>query len=205
MRFVLDRSHCDFFAKHGYIAFSDLFPPKSIRRAAEAVTQTAQNGWQTVPAIKQLTLHEPSADIAGQLTKSRTIRLAYDCVLSGPDPSLFSDLPLSFTDFSCIRPLLCILIIRLTNGASYTSDTPYCPCPEEEGEALFVSSTKPLILSPLLSLPDQKFLLIAYTNKGGQYIPNGNDPISHILKAQGCGFGDRLTKSPFHPLLYPKQ
>jgi len=201
MRLLLDSHHRDFFSKNGYIAFADLFSEETLLRAESLITTNARDLWRTNDAIRSLAFQKNCAEIASELTHSKTVRIAYDQTLCSNAPSSFPKSPVSLEDVSCIQPIVCGMILRLTRGPSLEKPLPFCPCPKERGEALFVSGKMLIVLEPLLSLEKQKFLLVAYSSSRPQYIAKEKDPFVNSLKSMGYAFGDHLNVST-HPILY---
>lgn len=203
MRYLLESQHHDFFAKQGYIAFGDLFTEKALQEAEKAVVENARDLWRINPAVEALTTNKTCAEIAMNLTFSTCIRLAYDEGLYTSDSNIFPKAPCSLEDISCVHPVLCGMLVRLTAGPMPNEAVVYCPCPQKRGDALFFSGKMLALLSPLFSIPEQKFLLIAYGGKQLQYLCNLKDKFLNSLKAKGYGFGDHL-KIATHPILFSR-
>jgi hypothetical protein len=203
MRLMIESHHRDFFAKNGYIAFADLFSEDALSHAETAITENSRDLWRTQDAIKTIVFQKNCAEIAAELTHSKTIRIAYDQSLVSHSSS-YPKSPFSLEDASCVQPILCVLVIRLTHGPQIEKTIPYSPCPQERGDALFVSGKMLILLEPLLSLPKQKFLLIAYSNSRPQYIAKEKDPFVNSLKSLGYAFGDHLN-STTHPVLFSQR
>ena len=202
MRYLLESNHFDFFAKNGYIGFADLFTEDSLAAAQKIVSKNARDLWRSESAIKTLYFQKNCAGIAAALTHTNTIRIAYDQSLcSGGTPS-FPKAPFSLEEASSVQPLLCAMIVRLTAGEHLKKPSiPYCPCPEHRGDALFVSGKMLIVLEPLLAIPNQKFLLVAYSGAKPQYVPKEKDPFVNSLKSLGVAFGDHLSHAT-HPVLF---
>jgi hypothetical protein len=204
MRLLLDSHHRDFFSKNGYISFADLFSEETLLRAESIITGNARDLWRTNDVIKSLAFQKNCAEITSELTHTKTVRIAYDQTLCSYALSSFPKTPFSFEDASCVQPIICSMILRLTHGSSLEKTVPFCPCPKERGEALFVSGKMLIILEPLLSLEKQKFLLVAYSSSRPQYIAKEKDPFVNSLKSMGYAFGDHLNVST-HPILFSQR
>jgi len=200
---MLESHHRDFFAKNGYIAFTDLFSEEALSRAESIITGNARDLWRAHDAMKSIAFQKNCAEIATELTNSKTVRIAYDQSLCSHASPTFPKAPFSLEDASCVQPILCGMILRLTRGPSPEKTIPFCPCPKERGEALFVSGKMLIVLDPLLSLEKQKFLLIAYSNNRPQYIAKEKDPFVNSLKSMGYAFGDHLNAST-HPVIFSR-
>lgn len=204
MRYVLDSQHQDFFAKHGYIAFDDLFTADELDAAEKAIAENVRDLWRTKEAVKAISMQKKSGSIAAELANAPAIRIAFDQSLCTDLPSNFPDSPFSLEEVSSVQPILCAMLLRLTEGPSVEKKLPFCPCPKKRGEALIVSGKTLIVLSPLLSLPKQKFLLIAYSGPKPQYVPKEKDPFVHALKSMGYAFGDHL-ESRTHPVIFSQR
>lgn len=204
MRYLLENNHLDFFAKNGYIAFADLFSAAALDTAEKILSKNARDLWRTQSGIKALSFQKNCAEIATELTHSKTIRIAYDQSLCSNSTPSFPKAPFSLEEVSSVQPILCGMILRLTEGPSLSQTIPFCPCPKSRGEALFVSGKMLIVLEPLLAIPNQKFLLVAYSGAKPQYVAKEKDPFVNSLKSLGIGFGDHLSHET-HPVLFSQR
>ncbi len=203
MRFTLASDHHDFFTSHGYIGFDTLFSPERIDELENLVTKNTRDLWRTSDIAKTIVFEKKCAEIAAELTRNKVIRIGFDQSLCTDEPLYFGKKAGALSDLCCIQPILCGMILRLTDGPVPTPSTPPCPCPEKRGTALFFSSKMLINLQPLSELRHQKFLLVVYTGERPLYIAKDSDPSMHGLKNLGYAFGDHLTTTT-HPVLYRK-
>lgn len=203
MRFTLSSEHHDFFKDHGYIGFQDLFPKEVIEALESHVSGTKRDLWRSLPPVKNIVFDKGLARIAGELTRNKIIRIGFDQVIVTEDPPLFSDKITTLEKLSSIQPLACGLILRLTEGPSFSPSIPFCPR-ESKGTVFFFSSNMLLSFLPLFEEKNQKFLLIGYAKEKPLYLANKKDPSIHLLKKLGYGFGDHL-KSATHPVLFSQR
>lgn len=203
MRYVLASEHRDHFAKQGHISFDEVLPLDLIEKAEKIVTKNERDLWRKYEAVKQLVFQRTCAHIAAELTRSPIVRIGFDQSLCANLPFPFSEMTYSLSDLSCMQPLLCGLMIRLTDGDLPAKTTVFCPCPEKRGSALFFSPKTLITLEPLCHLPEQKFLLVAYIGKQAMYVAREKDPFLHTLKSLGYAFGDHFNTAT-HPQVFSR-
>ena len=201
MRYVLASEHHDFFANQGHISFDDVLPTDLLENAEKVLTENGRDLWRKKEAVRALVFHKTCAQIASELTRSPIIRIGFDQGLCANQPPPFNEITYSLSDLSCIQPLICGLMIRLTDGELPNKTTAFCPCPEKKRSILFFSPKALITLEPLSRLANQKFLLIAYTGKQAMYVSREKDPFLHTLKSLGYAFGDHLNTTT-HPQLF---
>ena len=210
MRFGLSKALLDFFYQRRYIEFENLISEdlrKKLLLEQEAlfekkkidtpttprVYQFNHNLFLSEPEFRKVALSFPFAEIASQLMKKKSVRIAFDQLLWGTpsDTPLFPQ-PLTLVDLSSIYPVLCGLIITLRGGEFLEEPQP------KEGNITFFSP-KCEISFDYLNKGEIVQYLIVYTEDKALYLHNPSDLHTHSLKRQGLAFGDRLGEA--HPLI----
>ncbi len=200
MRYVLASEHRDYFTNQGHISFEDILPLDLIEKAETIVSSNARDLWRSQESIKQLVFQRTCARIVAELTRSSIVRIGFDQSLCGGLPSTFVDTTCSLSDLSCVQPILCGLMIRLTEGDPPPKTTAFCPFPEKRSSLIFFSPKTLITLAPLSRLVGQKFLLIAYIGKQSMYVAREKDPFVHTIKSLGYAFGDHLSTLTHPPI-----
>lgn len=200
MRFTIASDQFTFFKDHGYIGFHDLFSAAYLLQLESAVTKNERDLFRSSPAIQELVFNKTLAEIAGKLTNNKNIRFGFDQSICSDTPLEFGGKICTLESISCIQPLACGLILRLTDQINPPKTTLFCPR-DERGVALFFSPKILLSLLPLFEEKKQKFILIGYAYNKPQYIANKQDPFVHQLKSLGYAFGDHLDTTT-HPILF---
>ncbi|MCB1109629.1 MAG: hypothetical protein KDK64_01490 [Chlamydiia bacterium] len=212
MRFALTKDHLDFFYRHHYIEFEELLSPDEVEAllsgieevlskriksswTPEAVYRAGYNIWSENPSVKKVALSSHLAEIASQLSKERTLRLAFDQVLYGApsETPLFAE-PRTLKTLSSVQPVICGLILTLKNDEAFED-----PQPKKPGNATFFSPRHPLSFDYLSQNLSTIQYLIVYTGDKALYVHTPTDPHTHVLKKQSYVFGDRLGSS--HPIV----
>lgn len=191
-------------------------PPSKIRHlTSEELFLQGHDLWRHHSELRKLVCQPKLAEIASQLVDKKPIRLAYDQLLPSRyqspllqpvQPQLYSsflDQTSSLDSTSCIRGLLCGVIIALSSLEEPIEEEPGIPSlfPKEAGHMIFLNPEKPLNWSQLYQFPGKRFYLIAYCQAQSFYEPQLQDPHAHELKQLGYIFNDRLSDKK-HPILY---
>ena len=212
MRFALTKDHLDFFYRHHYIEFEELLSPAEIKAllsgietvlakrthqtpTPETIYRAGYNVWSEDPRVKKVALSSRLAEIASQLSKERTLRLAFDQILYGApsETPLFPE-PRTLKELSSVQPVICGLILTLESATPLED-----PQPKKAGNATFFSPRHPLSFDYLTQNISMTQYLIVYTGEKSLYIHTPTDPHTHALKKQDYVFGDRLGSS--HPIV----
>ena len=112
-RYSLLSEHISFFTKHGAIDFEELITEAE----ADCLKKGAStyNLWQQSEECKKIIAEKRLGKIAGELTSSKTIILAFDQKL---EPGHYS-----LQTMSCLRPLVCGLLLNLVSRkGSFVAD-----------------------------------------------------------------------------------
>ncbi|MBS0622691.1 MAG: hypothetical protein JSR80_07020 [Verrucomicrobia bacterium] len=169
MRYALTALHHHHFQADGWIVFEGLINSQE----AEALELgPIRDGWRTFDAVRKIACSRPLGEIAAELLRVPTLRLAFT--------ERLEELPsTSLQERSCIQGLLGALLINL-----------------QTHEVVVINP-----LFPLDQLPKSAYFLIAYASERACYVKNEKDPFTHLLKERGMVFGDPLNEG-HHPLVY---
>ena len=187
MRFGLTKEHFVFFHKHKHLELEELMTKKEIDAILDATAN--YNAWKTSGHLKNIILSSPLGELASHFSKTLTLRIAYDRIITDPTP--FEGLNLIET--SAIRPIASGVLIQLD---SYDGENPLIP--KQKGSGTFVAPYLPLTFPERCHL-----LLIAYTTSKAFYVHEPRDPNCHALKKEDYAFNDRL-RSETHPIVYTR-
>ena len=166
--------------------------------------------WRHSTEIKKIACRMPLAEIAHQLTEEKPLRLAFDQVFCtgvkrsrhlhglAPFAHLMGEEGLSLSQMSGFHGIVCGLILCLSKATEKEENTVF---PTQVGNGTFIHPEAPIPLQQLLTVPNHRFLLIAYCKKETMYTLNEADPHTHDLKRLGYAFGDKLREST-HPIVY---
>jgi hypothetical protein len=170
--------------------------------------------WRSSSDLRKLTCQPRFAEIASELMEKKPVRLGYDQLFPARHTSSYSQtgqvytkflqLTAALDDISCIRGLLCGLMICLSAPLKNAESTPLEEIdifPSAVGNAVFFQPHIPVDLSQLKEHPDQRYYLIVYTENQAQYYLQPQDPHTHVLKHLGYGFNDKLFDK-LNPIVY---
>ena len=213
MRFALTKDHLDFFYRNHYIEFEDLLTIEEVFSLEDAIEEvlTKRMGesrdpkkvylagshcWQDDPRITKVALNPHLAEIASQLTKERTLRLASSQILSGglSEKKVFDEsLPLE--NLCSIQKVSCGLILHLSSSEELED-----PQPKKPGSATFFSTRLPISFDYLTKTSQLTQLFLIYSVENSLYTLTPTDPHTHALKKLGYGFGDHVRPHT-HPIV----
>ncbi len=213
MRFALAKDHLDFFYRNHYIEFEDILTLEevfSIEDAIEEVLTKRVGGnrnpkkiylagnycWQDDPRITKIALSYRLAEIASQLTKERTLRLASSQILSGSlsEEKVFDE-PLPLENLCSIQKISCGVILHLSSSEELED-----PQPKKIGSATFFSTRIPISFDYLTKTSHLTQLFFIYSVENALYALTPTDPHTHALKKLGYGFGDHVLPNT-HPIV----
>lgn len=219
MKQHLAREHLHFFETTGFLELENLL---SAKKAAETkakaeglLSATPCNSaeerycaerdlWRRDPLIKSVSCAHSFAEFASELSKEKSVRLAFAHFHSSSFPVKTSLLPAKTTllGISSIQPLSIGLLLNLSENSihEFQEQEIFCPLPKNPGDGIFFSAKIPIDLQRLLQTPQFSFLLLAYSPKKAIYSPQKIDPARYLLKQDGYIPGEPI-KEPFHPLL----
>ena len=215
MRAAIGPKHRHYFTKNHSIEFEDLVKDLNLvyTHVDQVLTKRTQKNLETrTPKelfmsgrdlfrddllIRKITLGRHLGQIASLLFDKARVRIAYDQALRTTiqTESPFTQ-PCSLTQMSCFQPLLCGVIIRLSNDLN-----PPNFFPQKPGNVVFFQHDFILPWTSLFQVPNQSFILIAYAPEKCRYVLQSDDLHTHALKKIGLGFGDALTNET-HPLVF---
>jgi hypothetical protein len=167
------------------------------------------------PSMQKILFSSRLTKIAGELSYKKELRYGFDQVFAtaeehdsepSKEQSIFENSVFTLADVSCIKGLIIAAAICV-EGALESSPSipeenkPIKIFPDQLGNVLFFSCTKPIDISDLLSRRGQRFVLLAFAQKNVQYLYQIKDPHVHALKQSGYVFGDSLNEKT-HPTLY---
>ncbi len=217
MHFSVTSEQQDFFSKQGHIEFEGLVTSDELESLCQALDEVlnkrisqgkkpptepflhGRDCWREHPIVKKIVFSRKIAQPIAQLTRKKTLRIGFDHYFKTPAINPFPQPITSLQDGSCIKPLVCGLLLRLTDGPLASGRTAVTPCPSQAGNGIFISPSLLIEWEPLFRLENQKFLLITYIGNQALYILEKRDPLTHLLKYQGYGFGDHIS-----PATHPK-
>lgn len=230
MKFATDKSHRDYFYKHGTIEFDELFSPEQIHelnvaidavlcknlsiRKDQLARQTPQelflggrDLFRRDESIKKLLLHRRLAEIAVELMETHFLRMGYDQLLLGEtkQPIIETTYDRFLRREGTLQEKSCITPIicglMLCLDPAQASENSSAFFPKTAGSGVFFKPDIPLDLSFLCQALGGRYLLIAYAEARTVYILNENDPHTHALKHIGYVFGDKLSDK-LNPIIY---
>lgn len=214
MKFAVDSAHRDFFKNNLAIEFQEFFPVEQLhhirehiknvlserlkekgiayaKATGEELYMAGRDMWRGSGDLRKFIVQSKLADIAADLTEERQVRLGYDQYLPlPPHPKLLSA-ELTLESASCIRGVLCGVMIGLQD----TSEAKSPIFPQKAGNVVYFHPTAPLAFSA-----GTEALMIVYTHAKALYVLQPNDPQTHAFKRQGYVFGDSL-KDKLNPIL----
>lgn len=185
---------------------------KYINLPVDELFMAGHDVWRTDPVVAKIVTDVNYAEIAGELTSSRLLRLGYDQWFpSNPvEPRKSSEKSayykmlsktVSLRNVCCLQGVRCGLMLCLSDS-NVTSDIPYEGVFSHiAGNGVFIAPERGIDFSTLLHRPGQQFLLIVYTEKTALYTMQEGDPHVHELKRLGYVFGDRLNDR-LNPIIY---
>ncbi|MBA2726971.1 MAG: hypothetical protein H0U49_02215 [Parachlamydiaceae bacterium] len=185
---------------------------KYINLPVDELFMAGYDVWRTDPAIAKIVTDVKYAEIAGELTHSRILRLGYDqwFPANPVEPrkksadSLYYKMlskTASLRNVCCLQGVRCGIMLCLSDS-NIASDTPYEGVfSHTAGNGVFIAPERGIDFTTLLNRPGQQFLLIVYTEKTTLYTMQEGDPHVHELKRLGYVFGDRLNDR-LNPIIY---
>ncbi len=229
MKFATDKSHRDYFYKHGTIEFEGLFTPTQIneinakideilcknlaiksyklaKQNAQEIFKHGRDLFRHDEALKKLLLHKRLANIAVELLEVRSIRMGYDQLLVGEVGSPLLD-PM-YDQFlqqeGTLQEKSCMTPVVC--GLMLCLEPPQTEVtsiffPKTPGHVIFFRPNIPLDLKFLTQVQGGRYLLMTYADRRTVYILNEKDPHTHTLKHRGYVFGDKLSDS-LNPIIY---
>lgn len=163
--------------------------------------------WRENEGLKKLIFIKWWAEIAGFLTRTRTVRLLADQLFINPPKILSLDAaakqqtPLLIQETKPLKEcfsfqgLIAGLLLCLEKPSPAAGDE----IPRQPGNGVFFAPDAPF---PMGNYVNQGcYLLILYGEAKSQYIHNSQDVHCHELKKYGYVFGDKLEERT-HPTLY---
>lgn len=198
MPFTTTKEHRDFFHNHHRIEFEDLLTEEQclqIQKGARAHGR-GRDLWRRDPAVKKIINSKDFAQLAGELTGARAIRLGYDQMV-GPQLTAMA----SLHDMTCIQGIVCGVLVCIQKPSDDEEEFSEF-FPQHVGTALFFSADCPIPFEDLAAAHKDSYFLLVYAAKDAVYIHQDGDPFLHEWKKLGYTFGDRL-KDLHHPMLYP--
>ncbi len=213
MRFALNKDHLDFYYRNHYIEFENLLTLEEVFSLEDAIEEvlTKRMGknrdpkkvylagshcWQDDPRIKKVALNTHLAEIASQLTKERTLRLASSQILFGgvSEEKIFNE-PLPIESLCSIQKVSCGLILHLSSSEELED-----PQPKKPGSATFFSTRLPISFDYLTKTSHLTQLFLIYSVENALYALTPTDPHTHALKKLSYGFGDHVRPHT-HPIV----
>lgn len=229
MKFATDKSHRDYFYKHGIIEFDELFnrdqlhemnvaidkilakrlsipSHQLVRQSTNDIFLQGHDLFRQDEALKKLLLHRRLAETAIELTEVRTLRIGYDQLLVGE-----SKKPLMETVYNNFLLQEGTLQVKssmtpIICGLMLCLETPQATENISElftqiaGNGVYFKPDIPLDLKLLSHMQGGRYLLITFADPRTVYIFNEKDPHTHTLKHLGYVFGDKLSDK-LNPLL----
>lgn len=222
MRFAITADHREFFTKHHFIEFEQLFSLHDIEtlhiqaentiamrlgttvkqlkhRTASEVYQAAYDLWRDNKAIKKITHKHSLATLAADLLQVTPLRYGFDQYFTLTKEAVFPyHAPSSLQDISCLSPLAGALLVPLQDLPASLS---FFPMPLKRGHTLFISPTFLLPWPQLFSSSGVCFLLIVFAHEKTRFCAYSHDPYAASLKKLGYVFNEILNDK-LHPILY---
>lgn len=167
--------------------------------SAEQIFMHGHDLWRTNDELHKWACQPKWAEIVAELTETRPIRLAYDQLFPYSSISIvakeriyasFMQQQARLNEISCIKPLVCGLIIALSPSSeteikvSENSEALNI-FPSRPGNAIFFKSDVLLNLNALKNYTAQRFYLITYADSSARYLYEPKDPHTHTLKHLG--------------------
>ncbi|KIC77211.1 hypothetical protein DB41_CR00050 [Neochlamydia sp. TUME1] len=222
MKLATDKSHRDYFYKHGTIEFDGLFPLEQIQQLNTAIdgllsltfkniapqSQNTENVflcgrdlYRKDERIKKQVLNRRLAEIAQELMEARGLRIGYDQLLVGQSGQANVNTDALYNQFlqsvGSLQDKSCVqpLVCGLVICLQPSSSLEIPPVilPQTLGNGVFFKPDLPLDLSYLSHAQGGRYLMIAYAKPRSIYVLNDKDPHTHSLKHRGYVFGDRLS------------
>jgi len=232
MKFSTDKSHRDYFYKHGVIEFDELFnadqvhemdvligqilckrlsiqPNKLARLSPEEFFLHGYNLFRDDESLKKLLLHRRLAEIAAELLEVQYLRMGFDQLFVGEtEPSKFKTIYDQFLhQEGTLQEKSCIKPVvcglNICIEPAQPSEMTSILFPKTPGSGVFFKADIPLDFQFLTQVSGGRYLMIAYADRRTVYILNEKDPHTHLLKRQGYVFGDLLSDS-LNPLICRK-
>lgn len=230
MKYATDKSHRDYFYKHGTIEFDELFNADQVHELNVAIDKIlckklsitkdklprqspnelflqGRDLFRHDESLKKLLLHQRLAEIAVELTEARSLRIGYDQLFVGESkPPLFET---AYDQFlhqpGTLQERSCITPVQCglmlcLEPVPLSAESPAALFPKIAGNGVFFRADIPLDLQSLSHAQGARYLLIVYAHSRTVYILNEKDPHTHALKHIGYVFGDRLSDK-LNPLI----
>ncbi len=198
---LLDGALCDelnrrlqkraFFINSSGIAAANRIPDEFMKEAQKSGSSNGRDLWQTDPLFKKVAMDKVYSHIARALFDVPLVRLAFDQVLFAKSSPFRGQA--SLNSLCSFQSLLGALIVRLSDSTSERA-------PSGKGAGMFVSAQFPFDWDALLAAPGDLFWVLGYCPAVTLYVYNPSDPLTHLLKRAGYGFGDRLRDDRHPPL-----
>lgn len=230
MKFATDKSHRDYFYKHGFIEFDGLFSNQQVQEIQNTIQEIqckrmdlrkgqlaleesnkifmqSHDLWRDSEFLKKLFLSRKLAEIAGELTETYSLRYGSDQLLLGERQGYQSESVTSYQTYlkstGSLEEKSCFrpTVCGLMICLDPIFTENEAPLfSKKEGSAIFFKSDLQMDLSNLMEKNSGRYILITYVDPRTVYILNENDPHTHSLKHQGYVFGDRLSEA-LNPLV----
>lgn len=246
MRWTASSEHRDFFESHSFISFENFFNKEQMESLTEElkdflckklktskklilsldpeeIFMSGRDLSREIPSLRRIVCNKQLGKIAGELMLKKSLRLAYDQILSSsfadptPKSTAFFQLLKSthrLSEISAIQGILggaLILLSEETTDLKENSErqdkeeevtfSSHSIFPKKPGDVVFFNHYFPLSFELFYKRPKALFLLITFAETNAVYIHNEKDPHTHSLKSIDYVFGDRL-KEKYHPTLY---
>ncbi len=241
MRFSIAHEHLSFFRRHQAIEFTEFLTLKQLKSLKEAVASVLKERlkvpsvgplrrpsaeerflvgrdlWRANAELRHLLTQGRLAEVVGELSGKRTIRLAYDQLFpiestskwkESEKYSQFLKAVTTLNEASCISPLLCAVMIYLGDSASASPisqirefNKPLDVFPDVSGNVILFHPDSALDFSQLLNGKIGDYLLVAYAPPISNYRLNFQDLHVHALRQLGYTEGEPLNDR-CHPMIY---
>ncbi len=221
MKYATDKSHRDYFYKHGLIEFDALFSPEQVQELNEAIDYilctklhitkdklSKQNVnayflqghdlFRHHESLKKLLLFRHLGEIAAELMEVRSLRIGYDQLLVGQGnkpmlETVYGQFLLQSGSLQEKSSIKPVIcgLILCLEPTQSSESSPFFS--KQAGNGIFFKADIPFDTTILSHSQGGRYILIVYAAPRTVYILTENDPHTHALKHIGYVFGDKLS------------
>ena len=221
MRPAVLLEHREYFRQHRYIEFEELLSSSQVeslhknicnvvgrriggydcdampRVSHEKLFMAGRDIWRDDEAIRKIVFRFQLAEVAAELMKERSLRIAYDQLFFPERWKLADDEERCLAEVSCFRGLTCALILCVSPPSSPLLENETL-LPTQPGSGVYFDVKMPLSFPECDGKNDAEYFMVVYAKPLAFYKKQDNDPHTHALKRLGYVFGDKLREE-LHP------
>lgn len=241
MKFATAKEHRNFFQNHGWIEFEEFISNDQLVLINQAIDQVlaerlnvssdrlrllpsdqfylqGRDLWRSNQTLRKFITQIRFGEIASELIEKKPLRLGYDQLFPGRQPTQISESSLqvyphflehtnTLEAVSCLQGVIGGLMVALGGKQEEDGASEKIPAegidifPSRPGHVIFFRPNVPINWNHLYAHAGQRYYLIVYTQASAHYQLQPQDPHTHSLKRLGYVFNDKLSDK-LNPIVY---